>query len=731
MSEIIIENLSRRRFLQGSAGLTLGFCLPAIAAAAVGKLGASATVDSEINAFLKIGSDNSVTVMSKHLEMGQGTYTGLATILADELDADWKNVRVEGAAADAKRYNNTFWGPSQGTGGSTAMANSWDQLRKAGASGRAMLVSAAAKRWKVGAAEIVVRDGIVSHAGSGRKASFGELALDAANETVPTEVKLKDPKDFRLIGKQAKRKDSAAKTNGTAQFTQDVFLPGMLVAVVAHPPQFGATVKSFDASKAKAIKGVVDVVQIPQGVAVLATDTWSAKKGRDALSVSWDDSKAFKLGSDEILAKYKEMAKKPGLIAANKGDTAKTFAGAAKVVSASFDFPYLAHAAMEPMNCVVQLKADACEVWNGEQFQTVDQGRVAALFGLKPEQVKLNMLYAGGSFGRRACTHSDYVMEAANIVKAINGRAPVKLVWMREDDMRAGYYRPLFHHALEAALDAGGRLSGWRHRLVGQSILAGSPFESMMVKDGIDAVSVEGAANLPYAIANRLVDLHTPKDIAVPVLWWRSVGSSHTAYATEVFLDVVARAAGKDPVAWRLELLAEHPRHRGVLQLAAEKSGWGTPLPAGSPGSRRGRGVAVHESFQSYVAQVAEVTVAADGTIKVDRVVCAVDCGIAINPDNIRSQIEGAVGFALSAALYGEITLREGAVVQGNFDTYVPIRIGEMPRVEVHIVSSAARPTGIGEPGVPPLAPAVANAIGAATGKYPDRLPFRAEDLRV
>ncbi|MBK7645661.1 MAG: xanthine dehydrogenase family protein molybdopterin-binding subunit [Betaproteobacteria bacterium] len=730
MSDIIIENLSRRRFLQGSAGLTLGFCLPVVAAAAAGKSGLvdASAATFEPNAFLRIGADNSVTVLSKHLEMGQGTYTGLATILADELDADWNHVRVEGAPADAKRYNNTFWGPAQGTGGSTAMANSWDQMRKAGATGRAMLVSAAAKRWNVGAADIVIRDGVVSHAASGRKASFGELALDAAKEAVPTEVKLKDPKDFRLIGKQAKRKDSAAKTNGSAKFTQDVFLPGMLVAVVAHPPLFGATVKSFDASKAKAIKGVVDVVQIPQGVAVLATDTWSAKKGRDALSVIWDETQAFKLGSAEILAQYKEMAKKPGLIAKQTGDTTKAFAGASKVLSASFDFPYLAHAAMEPMNCVIHRHADGCEVWNGEQFQTVDQAKVAALFGLKPEQVKLNMLYAGGSFGRRASTQSDYVLEAAHIVKAINGRAPVKLVWLREDDMRGGFYRPMFHHAMEAAVDGNGKLVGWRHRLVGQSIMLGSPFEKMMIKDGVDHVSVEGASNLPYAIPNLTVDLHTPTNIPVPVLWWRSVGSSHTAYSTEVFLDQVAVAMGKDPVALRLELLNDHPRHAGVLKLAAEKANWATPLKAAA-GERRGRGVAVHESFNSFVAQVAEVTISKDGSIKVDRVVCAVDCGTAINPDNIRSQVEGAVGFALSAALHGEITLKEGRVEQGNFDGYAPIRISEMPVVEVHIVPSSGAPTGIGEPGVPPLAPAVANAIAAATGKFLHKMPFNTAEL--
>lgn len=734
MSEIVIENLSRRRFLQGGAGLTLGFCLPAIAAttlpaAGPGKAGEglAAAVNFEPNAFLRIGTDNSVTVISKHLEMGQGTYTGLATILAEELDADWQQVRVEGAPADAKRYNNLFWGPAQGTGGSTAMANSWEQMRKAGAAGRAMLVAAAAKRWQVSAADIVVRDGVLSHSASGRKASFGQLAEAAAQESVPAEVQLKDPKDFRLIGKQAKRKDSSAKTNGTAKFTQDVFLPGMLVAVVAHPPQFGAKVKSFDASRAKAVKGVVEVVQIPTGVAVLARDTWSARKGRDALSVVWDDSAAFKLGSAEILARYKEMAKKPGLVAKQTGDAAQAFAGAAKVISAAYDFPYLAHAAMEPMNCVVKLAADGCEVWNGEQLHTGDQYGLAHVLGLQPEQVKINMLYAGGSFGRRACKDSDYVIEAAQIAKAIGGKAPVKLVWLREDDMRGGYYRPLFHHALEAAVDGSGKLTGWRHRLVGQSIVIGSPFEKMLVKDGIDGVSVEGAANLPYAIPNLTVDLHTPTDIGVPVLWWRSVGSSHTAYSTETFFDEVAAATGKDPVALRLEMLANHPRHAGVLKLAADKAGWGQPLKA-KAGERRGRGVAVHESFNSYVAHVAEVTVKKDGSVKVDRIVSAVDCGTAINPDNIRSQVEGGIGFALSS-LYEEITLKDGRVEQGNFDGFPLLRIGDMPKVEVHIVPSSAAPTGIGEPGVPPLAPAVANAIAAATGKRLRKLPFNTAEL--
>lgn len=728
-----IENLSRRRFLQGSAGLTLGFCLPALAApvAGPGKAGEGPVGPApfEPNAFLRISPDNTVTVISKHLEMGQGTYTGLATIVAEELDADWKTVRVEGAPADAKRYNNLLWGPVQGTGGSTAIANSWEQLRQAGAAGRAMLVAAAARKWGVPPAQLTVRDSVVSHAKSGRRATFGELAAAAAKEPIPADLKLKDPKDFRLIGKQVKRKDSIDKTNGQARFTQDVQLPGMLVAVVAHPPRFGATVRSFDASPAKAVKGVVDVVQVPEGVAVLATDTWSAKKGRDALAVDWDESHAFKLGSDELFARYKELAKGPSLVAHQNGDPDRAFSQAAKVVRASYDFPYLAHAAMEPMNCVIRLGDGVCEVWNGEQMHTGDQNALAAFFGLRPEQVNIHMLYAGGSFGRRASKDSDYVMEAAHIVKAINGRAAVKMVWMREDDMRAGYYRPLFHHALEAALDSEGQLTGWRHRLVGQSIMSGSAFASGMIKDGIDLVSVEGAANLPYAIPNLKVDLHTPQDIPVPVLWWRSVGSSHTAYSTETFIDQVASAMGRDPVALRLALLSGHPRHAGVLKLAADKAAWGTPLKPGKPGERRGRGVAVHESFNSYVAQVAEVTVGKDGSIKVDRIVCAVDCGIAVNPDNVRAQVQGAIGFALAAALHGEITLKEGRVEQGNFDGYVPLRINEMPAVEVHIVPSATAPTGIGEPGVPPAAPAVANAIAAATGKRLTRLPFNPAEL--
>ena len=739
-----IDNLSRRQFLGSSAGLTLGLTLgfslgeaQAASPQATATTAAPATAPVfEPNAFLRIGTDNTVTVISKHLEMGQGSYTGLATLAAEELDAAWSQVRVASAPADARRYNNLLWGPAQGTGGSTAMANSWEQMRQAGASARAMLVSAAARRWSVPAADITVREGVVLHAASKRQATFGELAEAAGAEAVPASVALKDPKDFRLIGQTAPRKDAADKVNGRAQFTQDVQLPGMLVAVVAHPPRFGGKVKSFDAGKAKAVKGVVDVVVIPSGVAVLARDTWSAKKGRDALVVTWDDSAAFQLSSDTQRRRYRELAATPGLIARQDGQADAALAqapkaGAGRVISASLDFPYLAHAAMEPINCVVQRTEAGCTVWNGEQMHTGDQFALAKLFGIAPEQVTIHTLYAGGSFGRRASKDADYVREAASIVLASGTKAPVKMVWLREDDMKGGQYRPMFHHRLEATLTPQGAISAWRHRLVGQSIAAGSPFESVMVKNGVDALSVEGASTLPYAIPNLQVELHTPKDIGVPVLWWRSVGSTHTAYATETFLDALATEAQQDPVAWRLKMLDKHPRHAAVLALVADKAAWGKPLAKGRKGERRGRGVALHESFGTVVAQVAEVTVSRDGSFHVDRVVTAVDCGVAINPDNVRAQVEGSVGFALSAALHGEITLKDGVVEQSNFGDYAPIRIQEMPKVEVHIVPSANKPSGIGEPAVPPVAPAVANALAAATGKRAWRLPLQTAQFKA
>ncbi|WP_022949880.1 xanthine dehydrogenase family protein molybdopterin-binding subunit [Methylohalobius crimeensis] len=723
MADDLIVNVSRRRFLKASAvigtGLVLGACLPS-AFKGGGKQAATFSQEAGFvpNAFVRIGTDDRVTVIIKHLEMGQGTYTGLTTLVAEELDADWSQVTPEGAPADASRYNNLLWGPYQGTGGSTAMANSFEQMRKAGAAARQMLVTAAAQRWQVPAGDITVQKGVIAHAASGHKATFGELAAAAAELPVPKNIVLKDPEDFVYIGKYVPRKDDG-KTDGSAVFTFDIKLPGMLIAVVAHPPRFGAKVRSFDAGKAQAVDGVVKVVEIPRGVAVLAKDFWSAKQGRDALSVEWDENEAFKLGSTEIMARYKELAQKSGAIARREGDSDQALDQAARVLEAEYEFPYLAHAAMEPLNCVVRIDDDGCEIWNGCQLQTGDQKAVASLLGLEPEQVKIHMLYAGGSFGRRGNPHSDYVVEAASIAREVGKGIPVKMLWTREDDMRAGYFRPMYFHRLRAGLDEQGNPIAWQHRIVGQSIMRGTAFESVNIdENGVDSTSVEGAANLPYAISSLTVDLHSP-EIGVPVQWWRSVGSTHTAFATETFIDALAEKAGKDPVAFRLALLKDHPRHRKVLTLAAKKAGWGTPLAEG-----RGRGVAVHKSFNSYVAQVVEVTVRDDGSFTVDRVVCAVDCGVAVNPDVIRAQMEGGIGYGLSPVLMSEITLEEGRVKQSNFHNYSVLRINQMPAVEVHIVPSAQPPTGVGEPATPVIAPAVANALHAATGRRFYRLPL-------
>jgi isoquinoline 1-oxidoreductase beta subunit len=730
MSEHDVGTISRRQFIvsgiAGGVGLTLGLQLAGCSrqdkldsAAGPGKAGDEiADAPFAPNAFVRIGTDDRVTVIIKHLEMGQGTYTGLATLVAEELDAAWQQIDAVGAPANARLYNNLSWGPMQGTGGSTAMANAYLQMRQAGAAARAMLVAAAASSWKVDESSISVSEGVLSHAPSGRRASFGELAEQAALQPVPEEVRLKQPAEFRLIGRGVPRKDSQAKTDGSAIFTQDIRLPGMLTALVAHPPRFGARVKSFDAGAAKAVKGVAQVVQIPNGVAVLATDFWSAKKGRDALSIDWDESQAFTRSSADIMADYQKLAEQPGAVARQQGDPAAAMQNAATRVQAAYQFPYLAHAAMEPMNCVVRLGKDRCEIWNGEQFQTGDQMNIASLLGMQPEQVEIHMLYAGGSFGRRANPASDYLLEAVHIARAIDGRAPVKLVWTREDDMRAGYFRPMYFHQLSAGLDEQGMPVAWQHRIVGQSIIAGTLFEDAMVRDGVDHTSVEGAANLPYGIANMRVDLHSPK-LPVPVLWWRSVGSSHTAYSVETFIDELAARAGRDPLDYRRALLKDHPRHLGVLELAARKAGWGSPLPAG-----RGRGLAVHESFNSFVAQVVDVTLNPDNSFSVDRVVIAVDCGVAVNPDVIRAQMEGGMGFGLSAALLSEVTLRDGRVEQDNFDRYQVLRIDGMPEVEVHIVASDQPPTGVGEPATPVIAPAVANALASVSGRRYYALPL-------
>ena len=712
---------SRRDFIKGAglmgAGLVIGFNLPG------GRRAAMAAGSGELapNAFLRIAPDSTVTVISKHFEMGQGTTTGIPTILAEELDADWAQVKVEFAPFNPEKYNNLLFG-AQGTGGSTAIANSYKQLREAGAAARALLVEAAAQSWNVPAGEITVENGNVQHKKSGKAHSFGALVEKAATLEPPAEIKLKNPKDFKLIGKTLPRKDSPDKAHGRAVFAMDFHLPGMLTAVVARSPLFGGKVKSFDATEAKKVPGVVDVVQIPTGVAVLGTGFWAAKSGRDALTIEWDNSEAEKRSSSEIIEKYKTEFDKLGTIVRNDGNAETALESADKVIEGVYEFPYLAHAPMEPMTCAVQLGADKCEIWSGCQFPSIDHPVAMSVTGLKPEQIVINTLYAGGSFGRRANPAGDFTFEAVSIAKAINGRAPVKLIWTREDDIRGGRYRPIYVHKVRAGLDANGKIVGWHHRIVGQSILGGTPFENALVKDGVDSTSVEGADQTPYQIPNFYVDLHTTA-VGVPVLWWRSVGHTHTAYVVESVMDELAEAAGMDPVAFRRSLMSEHPRHLGVLNLAAEKAGWGKPVPEGTA-----RGVAVHESFNSYVAQVADVRLV-DGKIKVDKVVCAVDCGVPVNPDVIKAQMEGGVGFGLGAILHDEITLEGGEVQQSNFHDYIPLRINEMPVVEVHIVPSDADPTGVGEPGVPPIGPAIANAVYRLTKKRIRSLPMSRHGL--
>jgi isoquinoline 1-oxidoreductase subunit beta len=714
---------TRRTFLKLSggagAGLVLGLAAPVNMRAAHA---AGAAAELAPNPFLRIAPDNTVTVIIKHLDKGQGAATGLATLVAEELDADWSQIKTEFAPADPIKYANSAFGV-QGVGGSTGLSNSYEQYRLAGATAKAMIVAAAARMWGVKADEIKVSKGMVTGA-DGKSATFGELAAKAAAESVPAKPALKNPKDFVYIGKSFPRVDSKDKSTGVTKFTIDYHFDGMLTAVIARPPVFGATVKSIDASAAEQIKGVVKVLQVPQGVAVLANNTWAAIKGREALKLTWDDSKAEKRGSAEIIAVYKAKLDKDGVVARAGGNIVDGFKSAVKVVEADFEFPYLAHAPMEPLDCVIKLDGSSAEIWTGSQMQTVDHAVACATLGLKPEAIQLHTVWAGGSFGRRAIADAHFVREACDIAKAYGKPVPIKVQWTREDDIKGGFYRPVYVHRVKAGLDKDGNIVAWMHRIVGQSIMAGTPFESMTVKDGVDGTSVEGASTLPYAIPNIRVDLHTEK-VGVPVLWWRSVGSTHTAHATEHMIDLLAKEAGKDPVAFRLAMLKDHPRHAGVLKLAAEKAGWGTPPPAGIF-----RGVAVHESFKSYVAQVADVKVNDDGTIKVERVVCAIDCGIAVNPDVIAAQMEGGIGYGLGAALKGAITLKDGAVEQSNFDGYDVLRISEMPKVEVHIVPSAEAPSGVGEPGTPVVLPAVANAVFSGTGVRTTVLPMNRQKYK-
>jgi len=722
MKTTTLQSPARRKFLQHSAllagGLVIGFYLPF-------KGGRAYAADARPkpvyppNAFIRIAPDDSITIVVNKSEMGQGVYTSLPMLINEELEADWSKIKIESAPVAAV-YNHTGFG-MQLTGGSSSVPSSWEQLRRVGASARVLLIRTAAQQWGVPESECHAANSQVIHAVSGKKLSYGALADAAGKLPLPEDVALKSPAEFKLIGKPVKRLDTPEKVNGKAVFGLDVYLPDMLIVLVARSPVFGGKVKSFDATEARKVAGVQGAYQVPTGIAVAATGYWPAKTARDLLQIEWEEGPAAALSTPKMRAEYLQLAQQPGTVARKDGDVAGGLQAAHKAISAEYEVPYLAHAAMEPLNVVVEIKPDSCTIWTGTQSQTMDRAAAAKVAGLKPEQVDIHTTFLGGGFGRRANPRSDFVIEAVQVAKII--AKPIKLVWTREDDMRGGYYRPMWADRIEAGIAQDGKPLAWKHTIVGQSIVADTPFEAFLTKDGIDATSVEGAATLPYLIPNLEVSLHSPKNV-VPVQWWRSVGHSHTAFVVETMIDELAHLAGQDPVAYRLSLLPANSRYRGVLQLAADKAGWGTAkLAAG-----HAYGVAVHQSFDSYVAEVAEVSLEG-GKVRVHKVVAAVDCGLVVNPDGVRQQIESAIVYGLSAALHGQITLENGKVVQSNFFDYIPLRFSEMPAVEVHIVASEQPPTGIGEPGTPPIAPAVANAVFALTGKRLRRMPFDQESL--
>jgi isoquinoline 1-oxidoreductase beta subunit len=713
MSAILLNRRDVLRAGMYLGGLVIAFVVPGARRFALAEPAPEAPKLPDPNAFLHIGPDDRVTVLLAHSEMGQGVWTTLPMLINEELDADWSNFHVEHAPA-APAYAHTGFG-IQATGGSTSTWSEFDRYRQAGALARTLLVAAAAERFGASPADCRTEKGVVI-CGT-RRARYGELAEAAAKLEAPASVTLKDPAAWRVIGKPTLRLDTPEKVTGRALYGMDVQFDGLLTAVVARSPVFGGKVRSFDAAKARAVPGVRDVVQVPSGVAVVADHFWAAKSGRDALAIEWDPGPGGGFDTGKQRDEFRSLAVTPGAVAAAAGDAATALGKSSRVIEAEYAVPYLAHAPMEPLNCSVRIGPDRCEIWTGTQFQTIDQNVAAGITGLKPEQVEVHTMFLGGGFGRRATPVSDFVTEAVQVAKAAG--KPVKTVWTREDDIRGGFYRPSYLHRVRVGLGAEGTPSAWSHAIVGQSIITGTPFESAMLKNGVDETSVEGVADSPYVkgLADHRVELHSPRT-QIPVLWWRSVGHSHNAFVMESLVDELATAAGRDPLEYRRTLLAQHPRHLGALNLAAEKAGWGSKLPAG-----RARGIAVHESFGSWVAQVAEVSVE-KGDIRVHRVVCAIDCGIAVNPAGIAAQLESAVAFGLGAALYSRLDLRGGQTQQSNFHDYRVLRLNEMPVVEAHIVPSREKPGGVGEPGVPPVAPAVANAVHALTGQRLRELPL-------
>jgi isoquinoline 1-oxidoreductase beta subunit len=705
---------SRRHFLKVGAaaggGMMVGLSLP-FADSEAQPAGAGGFVP---NAFVRIAGNGQVVMTMPYVEMGQATYTSIPMLIAEELEVDLKQVQLEHAPPNAKLYGNPVLGGEQVTGNSSAIRAAWQPLRQAGAVARTMLVAAAAKRWNVDPSSCRAQSGEVLHASSGRKLKYGELAAEAAKMPVPKDVALKQPKDFKLIGTSAKRLDTPANVNGTAVYGIDVRPPGVKIATLAQSPVFGGRVKNVDDAAAKAVKGVRQIVRLDDAVAVVADHMGAAKKGLAALKIEWDDGPHAKLATADIVADLEKATLKPGPVAQNIGDVEKAMAGAATKVEATYQVPFLAHAAMEPMNCTVHLRKDSCEVWIGTQVLARCQAASAKTAGLPADKVVVHNHLLGGGFGRRL--EVDGVVRAVEIAKQVDG--PVKVVWTREEDITHDMYRPYWLDRISAGLDDKGKPVAWHNRYAGSSVI--SRWAPPWFNNGLDPDSTEGAIDLVYGLPNLHVEYLRVEPPGIPTAFWRSVGPSHNVFVTESFIDELAAAAMQDPVAYRRDLLGKSPRARAVLDLAAEKAGWGQKLPEGI-----GRGVSLQFAFASYMAHVAEVEVAKNGSVRVRRVVCAVDCGSVVNPDTVRAQLQSAVIFGITAALYGEITLKDGRVEQTNFDTYQVLRIDEAPSViDVHLVQNSEAPGGIGEPGTSAIVPAVANAIFAATGKRLRKMPI-------
>jgi isoquinoline 1-oxidoreductase subunit beta len=712
------DGLSRRSFLRAGAAAGGGLALSLRLPLANGEAEAAGADGFAPNAFIRVGGDGQIVLTMPYVEMGQGTYTSIPMLIAEELDVGLGQVHLEHAPPDEKLYANPMLGV-QATGNSNAMRGAWKPLREAGATARIMLVAAAAKRWGVDVKSCGTQDGEVIHLPTGRRLKYGELAVEAATMPVPGNVTLKSPAEFKLIGTPAKRLDTPAKVNGTAVYGIDVRPLGVKFATLAQSPMFGGRVKSLDDTAAKAVKGVRQIVRLDDAVAVVADHMGAAKKGLAALKIEWDQGPHARLTSEEIARELDQATLGSGVVAQNIGDADKAMVNAATKLDVTYQLPFLAHAAMEPMNCTVHFRKDECEIWIGSQAVARVQAMAAKAAGLPSEKVVVHNHLIGGGFGRRL--EADGAIRAVEIAKHVDG--PVKVVWTREEDIQHDMYRPYWLDRISAGLDTQGRPVAWKNRFAGSSVIA--RWLPPGFKDGLDPDSTEGAIDLVYDLPNFHVEYLRVEPPGIPTGFWRSVGPSHNVFVTESFIDEMAAAAKQDAVAYRRSLLDKSPRARVVLDLAAEKSGWGRTLPKGI-----GRGVSLQFVFGSYLAQVAEVEVSKEGAVRVRRVVCAVDCGTVVNPDTVQAQIQSGIIFGATAALHGEITLKNGRVEQTNFDTYQMLRMNEAPAIEVHIVNSVEPPGGMGETGTSAIVPAIANAIFAATGKRLRKMPVDPSALK-